>query len=110
FESPVTSSRSVVAITGVTDANQIQVLDALEDVGQVQNMFGSVVFVRANEVQSMLVGETYTVGALPFWLPVWHTLNQHPLILALLILFGGMLLLYLSWRLVKRMLARSAKV
>lgn len=106
FESPLSSSRSVVAITAVHDNDLVQVLDVLENEALTRGMYGSAVFVRGDKVESILAGDTYTTGVLPFWLALWYPLAERPILLAGLLLTGGLLLLYGVWRGVRRIAAR----
>ena len=102
FESPVTSGRSVVAVTAVDDKDMGRVLDVLQDEGIARNMHGSAVFVRGDRVDSILAGNTYAMGELPFWLSIWYPLTQRPILLAILVLASGVLGLYALWRGIKR--------
>jgi cellulose synthase operon protein B len=84
FESPVSSARSVVAITAVAPEHLGQVLDALENPGRVRAMHGSAVFVHPLKVESVLAGNVYYVGDLPFWAVAWFHLSAHPVLLTML--------------------------
>ncbi|HJW55477.1 MAG TPA: cellulose biosynthesis cyclic di-GMP-binding regulatory protein BcsB [Burkholderiaceae bacterium] len=78
FESPLSSNRSVVAITGVDAADFTQVLDILDNDAVARTMYGSAVFVRGDKAESILAGKTYTLGMLPFWLVIWYAALEHP--------------------------------
>lgn len=108
FESPLTSGRSVVAVTAGETRDLPKLLDALET--QAGAMHGSVVLVRslrdgitgrdAVKVESIAVGPTYTIGVLPFWTVMGHWLWEHPTLLGLLLLglaATGLLLLWKLW-------------
>lgn len=90
FESPLTSGRSVVAVTAVAPEQVARVLDALEDGEQRRAMRGNAAFVmRGNKVQSVLVGRTYAVGFLPPWTGATYWITERPVAagaLALLVL------------------------
>ncbi|MFI4941199.1 MAG: cellulose biosynthesis cyclic di-GMP-binding regulatory protein BcsB [Burkholderiales bacterium] len=101
FESPVTSSRSVVAVTAAQAPDLLQILDVLDDDGLTKAMHGSAVFVRSGKVDSVLAGNTYTIGSLPFWTIPWFALMQRPILLAFVSFLAGVLLLYALWRMFK---------
>lgn len=109
FESPVTSSRSVVAVTASDDKDITQVLDVLDNEGMTRAMHGSAVFVRGDKAESILAGDTYTVGVLPFWLSIWYPLAERPLLLLLVSLFGALLLLWAIRRGYRALTARPGK-
>jgi len=105
FESPVSSGRSVVAATATGDADLTQVLDVLDNAGLAKSMDGSAVFIRGDKVDSILAGDTYTIGVLPFWLSLWYPLAERPLLLWALALAAVLLLLYGIWRGAKSLFA-----
>ena len=109
FESPLTSARSVVAVTAVDDKGLMQVLDALENEGLVKAMYGSAAFIRGDKVESILAGSTYRIGALPFWLSLWYPLAERPLLLAVVSLIALLLLLYGLWRGIKALASRWSR-
>jgi hypothetical protein len=99
FESPVTSGRSVVAVTAVVPDQTLRVLDALDDGDQRRAVRGSAAFVLPNKVESVLVGPTYTVGFLPPWTGLGYWLSERPgviaaLVLVPLVIFGWLALRY----------------
>jgi hypothetical protein len=103
FESPVTSGRSVVAVTAVAAEQVARVLDALDEGEQRRAMRGNAAFVmRGGKVQSVLVGRTYAVGFLPPWTGAVHWLTDRPVaatalgLLVLGVLAGLFLLLKAS--------------
>lgn len=109
FESPVTSGRSVVAVTAVDDKDMAQTLDVLENEGVSKTMHGSAVFVRGTKVDSILAGKTYTLGVLPFWVPIWYFLVERPLLLGALGIAGLVLFVFLFWRLLKSLTTGRAR-
>jgi len=98
FESPLTSGRSVVAVTAARPEHMLQLLDVLEDRAVGDSMRGSAVFVRDRKVDSMLTGSTYTIGALPFWTTIWYPLSGHPILLALLSVLAVIIFAFALWR------------
>ncbi|SNS82325.1 cellulose synthase subunit [Noviherbaspirillum humi] len=108
FESPLKSGRSVVALTGNDSASMLQALDALDDFSLNRAIQGSAAFVRGNRVESVLAGDTYRIGALPWWSILLHEINQRPLLSAALKLALGVLALAVLWR-GRRLLRRRNK-
>jgi len=86
FESPLSSSRTVVALTG-TDAHATNaLLDTLEDEGKVPMIRGDLAIVRAGDVQSYQSDALYYVGSLSWWKWLWFHLSRHPVLLTLVTL------------------------
>jgi hypothetical protein len=106
FESPVTSERSVVAVTAVDSKDLTQVLDVLDDDATARAMYGSAVFIRGDKAESTLVGDTYTLGMMPFWLSIWYPLTERPILMILAGLAAAMLLAYLLRRLYRTIFRR----
>jgi hypothetical protein len=98
FESPLSSERSVVAITATSPDQLPLALDALDNTGMAKSMHGSVVFLRPNKADSFLVGDTYTIGSLPWWTTLWFPLSGHPILLALMSVFAVLVFAFALWR------------
>jgi hypothetical protein len=98
FESPVTSGRSVVAVTAVTPENLNMALDALDNPGLVKGMHGSAVFIRGQHVDSVLAGDTYSLGHIPFWTAIWYPLSEHPVLLAVMSVLAVVIFAFALWR------------
>ncbi len=113
FESPLTPEHSVVAITATGPEHLAQALDALDDTGLVQKMHGSVAIIRGKQVDSALVGATYTVGKLPLWTSIWYPLSKHPILLAVMAVLAIFIFAFALWRslkaVTKRRLEKLAK-
>ena len=98
FESPVTSGRSVVAVTATTPELLLRVLDDLEDPELRRSMRGSAVVIHPNKVDSVLVGPTYAVGFLPPWAGLGYRLREHPGLASALGVAVLALLAFVAWR------------
>ena len=94
FESPLTSGRSVVAVTAVVPDQLLRVLDALDDPQLRRAMGGSAVFIHPNKVESLLVGRTYAIGFLPPWTGLWYELSARPVLTAVLAALALFILAY----------------
>ena len=84
FESPLTSGRSVVAVTAVSSDQVLRVLEALEDGDQRRAMRGNAAFVLPGKVESVLVGRTYDTGFLAPWTGAVHWLSERPIAAAMI--------------------------
>jgi len=52
-------------------------------------------------VKSLVVGDRYEVGYLPWWERLWSLLSTHPFWLALCTLFVVVLFALMTWRLMR---------
>jgi hypothetical protein len=93
FESPLSSGRSVVAVTAVVPDQVLRVLDALESSTQRKAVRGSVAFILPGKVESVLVGRTYSNGFLPPWTGATYWMAAHPVLAAI---FAAIVLLPLA--------------
>lgn len=97
FESPLSASRSVVAITANTPAALTSALTALNDTGKVQYIRGDLALMRNGLVESYRVNDSYYVGDLPWWRWLWFRLHHHPLVLTALGITIGLFLALLTF-------------
>lgn len=103
FRSPLSTTRSVVAVMATAPDQLWQAGNALNDEFLSSRIHGSVAFVRGTQVDSFRVGESYFVGELPWWVTIWFPLSLHPLLLALLSILSAVLLsLAWAWRRTRR--------
>ena len=91
FESPVTSGRSVVAVTAVAPRQVLHVLDALDDGEQRRAMRGNAALLLPGRVESLRVGKTYDVGFMPPWTGATYWLAENPVVLGALVALGMLL-------------------
>ena len=108
FESPLSRERSVVAVTASAPALMGQVLDTLDDTNRQLSIRGSAVFIRGQQVDSVLASDTYTVGSLPFWTSIWYGMSEHPILLALAAVISILILAFAMWRGLRAVAARRA--
>lgn len=107
FESPLSSSRSVVALVSSDTENLPLTLDALEKSGT--NIQGSAAFILPNKVESFLVGDTYLIGELPFWTSIWYPFANHPVLLAVLATLAVLVFAFALWRTLRVLAARRVR-
>lgn len=106
FESPLSPSRSVVAVTSNTPTAMISALDALSDGGKVQYIRGDIALIRGGGVESFRVNDVYYVGELPWWRWVWFHLNHHPLLLTAIGIAIGLFIALLAFGVLRSLAAK----
>ncbi len=90
FESPLKSGKSVVAATWKDGKEYAEFLALLANPSDAQRFAGDTTILSAKGLVSYRTQPTYTVGDLPWWLPVRIWFSDHPLALALLTLLAVM--------------------
>ena len=98
MQSPHHNQRSIVALLGNDDADYSLIRETLGDSDKLNAVAGSVALIRNSGVYSQLVGDTYYVGSLPWWLLLWYQLSEHPVLLAALAVISILLTAFLLWR------------
>ncbi|WP_165943507.1 UDP-forming cellulose synthase catalytic subunit [Roseicella aquatilis] len=107
FESPLTSGRSVVVLSGSTPAALEQMVQALRDPEQLPRVQGDLVLLSGGKVEGYALGHHYTLGSLPFWLWPQYYLGESPIgLLGLLALASLLLAAPLYWVMRKRAVRR----
>lgn len=104
FESPLSAKRSVVAIVASQPQSITESLEALDRMNS--DIHGSAVFIHPNKVESVFVGDTYTIGELPFWLSIWYPFANHPVLLAFLALLAVLVFAFALWRTLRVLAAK----
>ncbi|SEP44008.1 cellulose synthase subunit [Methylobacterium sp. ap11] len=101
-ESPLARGRSLVAIVaGGTEALQ-GVVPTLNDAEQAPKVQGDLAILTDGRPASYRVGDTYTVGQLPYWLyPSWY-FQDSPLGLVAVLLIGSAMLGLVLYRALRR--------
>ncbi len=107
FESPLSSKRSVVAVVSTRPESLTQSLDALESSNS--DIHGSAVFVHPNKVEGFLVGQTYTIGELPFLTSIWYPFANHPVLLAILAALAVLVFAFALWRTLRVLAAKRLR-
>ncbi|MCE9549778.1 MAG: cellulose biosynthesis cyclic di-GMP-binding regulatory protein BcsB [Betaproteobacteria bacterium] len=106
FESPLSPSRSVVAMTSTTPAALTSALEALSDGGKVQYIRGDIALIRGGNVESFRVNDVYYVGELPWWRWIWFHLHHHPLFLTAIGIAIGLFVALLAFGALRNLAAR----
>lgn len=98
FESPIHNGSSVISLIGAQDQDLQRVISALGNSSEIAQMHGSAVLLRTDTIESVLVGDTYRVGNLPWYTEVWYFLSQHPVLLAIVMFVAIIFVTFLLWR------------
>ncbi len=106
FESPLSPSRSVVALASNTPTALISALDAMSDGGKVQYIRGDIALMRGESVESFRVNDVYYIGELPWWRWVWFHLNNHPLLLTVIGIAIGLFVALLAFGALRNLAAK----
>lgn len=108
FESPLSSKRSVVAVVASQAEHLTLALDALQRAnGEIQ---GSAVLIHPNKIEAMLVGHTYVVGNLPFWMAIWYGFANHPVMLGILGVLSLLIFSFALWRTLRVIAAKRLRI
>lgn len=102
FQSPLDSSRSVVALTSDRTTGQADLLNALMDDDVVPKIQGGIAVIRGKEVDAMDGVSTYYVGSLPPLLAVRWALSNNIWVAALLIVLVAIILAGVFYTLLRR--------
>jgi hypothetical protein len=109
FESPLSGSRTVVALAGTDAAATNTLVDVLEDEGKVPMIRGDLAIVRAGDVQSYQGESLYYVGSLSWWKWLWFHLSRHPVLLTLVTLGLAIVVALWMYGWLQRRVARRLK-
>lgn len=101
FESPFASKRSVVAMMGNNSESLGTIADALRQSDKINEIYGSVVILRGDSIQSNRVGASYYVGELPAYTWLWYHLSGNPLLLAFFSIIAVVIVSLVLWRLLR---------
>jgi len=107
FESPLSNKRSVVAVVSSQAKDITLTLDALDRMNS--DFHGSVAFIHPNKIESVLVGNTYTIGNLPFWLSIWYPLASHPILLGIFAVLAVLVFTFALWRTLRVLAGKRLK-
>ncbi|MCW8329959.1 cellulose biosynthesis cyclic di-GMP-binding regulatory protein BcsB [Photobacterium sp. SDRW27] len=110
MESPFTKKRSLISLVASSSDDFSLIGDALNERGKSAHMFGSVVTIKAAEITSFEVGDTYHLGKLPVIDLIWYHFSEHPVLLALCAALLVISLTILIWRVLSRLSAQRLAV
>lgn len=106
FESPLSSGRTVVALTA-TDKDAMSLLSlGLNDGGKIKSLRGDLGLMRGDAIESFRIKPVYYVGDLPWWQRLWFHMHSHPLLLALVGIGTGLLLTFIVYAALRSMARR----
>jgi hypothetical protein len=106
LESPLSSGRSVVVLTGSDSARLRSVTSLFIDPALIARTHGSATLIEADGLRSLDAGTSYHVGNVGLFDRLRYALALQPLLLALLSLLLAVLLALLSASMLRRLAAR----
>ncbi|MDQ7968316.1 MAG: cellulose biosynthesis cyclic di-GMP-binding regulatory protein BcsB [Oxalicibacterium faecigallinarum] len=107
FQSPISSGRSVVALTATSADLLPDALNAIQDPGKMRSVRGDLALIGGAEVQSFRTSnDVYYVGHLPWWRWIWFYFNNHPFLVAVLGIFVAILVSLFAFRTLRGIAAR----
>ena len=83
LQSPFDSDRTVVALLSEGSSGSYLLNQQLMSPSSMATVEGSVVIINEQDVVSFQVGDTYTIGDLPWYQKIWQTMSNYPLLLVL---------------------------
>ncbi|WP_239805388.1 UDP-forming cellulose synthase catalytic subunit [Croceicoccus hydrothermalis] len=105
FESPFTPGRTVVAVLASDPGQLPEMIANMAEPKFNAGIQGDLAIADGTSVESFLVGPTYWVGSLPWWMHIAYWFGGHPLILAI----GGLLVAFLLAAPIYLLLKRQAR-
>jgi cellulose synthase (UDP-forming) len=109
FQSPLTSKRSVVALTGTSPQGVEAMVASLRDAELLPRIQGDLAILSNGRMTSYKIGQNYTVGAIPPWLWPQYYLGARPETLLLMLLVASLLVAVPSYWLMRRRAARRLR-
>ncbi|HTW27361.1 MAG TPA: UDP-forming cellulose synthase catalytic subunit [Acetobacteraceae bacterium] len=107
-QSPLHAGRSLVAVLGMTPPGLADAVAVMANSTQAPHIQGDLAVLSGGRATSWRVGDSYTVGSLPFWVwPSW-ALRNDPLGLLLWLVGGTLLLAFAFFRTLRRLAQRRA--
>lgn len=89
FESPVSASRSVVAINATSNPTLLSVVNAIDDSTQRSEIHGDLAVFNGSRTESFRLGQTYFVGDVSWWTRIRYHLSSHPVLVGLVALLAA---------------------
>jgi hypothetical protein len=89
FESPVSASRSVVAINATGNPALLSVVNAIDDSAQRGDIHGDLAVFNGSRTESFRLGRTYFVGDVSWWTRIRYHLSSHPVLVGLVALLAA---------------------
>lgn len=83
LQSPFDSDRTVVALLSEGQAGSYLLNEQLKSPSSMATVSGSVVIINEQSMSDFKVGDSYTIGDLPWYHKIWQTMSNYPLLLVL---------------------------
>ena len=91
LQSPFDSDRTVLALLSEGSSGSYLLNQQLMNPSSMATVDGSVAIINEQSVVSFQVGDTYTIGDLPWYQKIWQTMSNYPLLLVLCALICAVL-------------------
>ena len=83
LQSPFDSDRTVVALLSEGQAGSYLRNEKLKSPSSMATVSGAVAIINGQSIVDFKVGDSYTIGDLPWYHKIWETMSNYPLILVL---------------------------
>ena len=83
LQSPFDSDRTVVALLSEGQAGSYLLNEKLKSPSSMATVSGAVAIINGQSIVDFKVGDSYTIGDLPWYHKIWETMSNYPLILVL---------------------------
>lgn len=91
LQSPFDSDRTVVALLSEGQAGSYLLNEKLKSPSSMATVSGSVAIINGQSIVDFKVGDSYTIGDLPWYHKIWETMSNYPLLLVLCALICAVL-------------------
>lgn len=83
LQSPFDSDRTVVALLSEGQSGSYLLNEKLKSPSSMNTVAGAVAIINEQSIVDFQVGDSYTIGNLPWYHKIWGTMSNHPLLLVL---------------------------
>lgn len=83
LQSPFDSDRTVVALLSEGQSGSYLLNEKLKSPSSMNTVAGAVAIINEQSIVDFQVGDSYTIGNLPWYHKIWETMSNHPLLLVL---------------------------
>lgn len=91
FQSPFDSDRTVVALLSEGQSGSYLLNEQLKSPSSMKTVAGAVAIINEQSIVDFKVGDTYSIGDLPWYHKIWETMSNYPLLLVLCALICAVL-------------------
>lgn len=91
LQSPFDSDRTVVALLSEGQSGSYLLNEQLKSPSSMKTVAGAVAIINEQSIVDFKVGDTYSIGDLPWYHKIWETMSNYPLLLVLCALICAVL-------------------